>query len=60
MNLASKLILDVVGHSGKPGIKADPRCECRWRTALVVRELEHEINALALGRPHRAKLKVGS
>lgn len=29
----------------------------RWRTALVVRELEHEINALALGRPHRAKLK---
>lgn len=29
----------------------------RWRTALILRELEEEIDALARGRPHRAKLK---
>eukprot|EP00798_Chlamydomonas_sp_ICE-L_P025804 gene25804-11479_t len=29
----------------------------RWRTALIIRELEHEVTALAKGRPHRAKLK---
>jgi hypothetical protein len=31
----------------------------RWRTALVIRELELEIDALARGRPHRDALKVG-
>lgn len=30
----------------------------RWRTALIVRELEQEIDALAEGRAHRDKLKV--
>ncbi|EIE26811.1 HAD-superfamily hydrolase [Coccomyxa subellipsoidea C-169] len=29
----------------------------RWRTALIVRELEDEIEALAAGREHRRKLK---
>lgn len=29
----------------------------RWRTALIVREMEQEIDALARGRPHRDKLK---
>lgn len=29
----------------------------RWRTALIIRELEQEIAALARGRPHREKLK---
>ncbi|KAG2443763.1 hypothetical protein HXX76_002109 [Chlamydomonas incerta] len=29
----------------------------RWRTALVIRELELEIDALARGRPHRDALK---
>jgi len=29
----------------------------RWRTALIVRELEREVRALSLGRPHRAQLK---
>ncbi|KAK9819835.1 hypothetical protein WJX72_002959 [[Myrmecia] bisecta] len=28
-----------------------------WRTALIVRELEQEIEALAEGQPHRSKLK---
>lgn len=35
-------------------------CVCaaaRWRTALVIRELEREIDSLALGRPHRDRLK---
>lgn len=31
---------------------------CRWRTALIVRELEQEIEALTRGRAHRARLKV--
>ena len=31
----------------------------RWRTALVVRELEEEVRALVSGREHRQKLKVG-
>ena len=31
----------------------------RWRTALVLRELEEEIEALARGRRHRELLKVG-
>ena len=31
----------------------------RWRTALVVRELEQEIEALTRGRAHRSRLKVG-
>lgn len=30
----------------------------RWRTALVLRELEEEIDALARGRPHRARLRA--
>lgn len=29
----------------------------RWRTALIIRELELEVHALAKGRPHRDKLK---
>jgi len=29
----------------------------RWRTALIIRELEREIESLALGKPHREKLK---
>lgn len=29
----------------------------RWRTCLIVRELEQEIDALAEGQPHRNKLK---
>lgn len=29
----------------------------RWRTCLILRELEEEITALALGRSHRVKLK---
>ncbi|KAL6763622.1 putative cytosolic purine 5-nucleotidase [Haematococcus lacustris] len=29
----------------------------RWRTALIIRELEEEIDSLALGRPHRDQLK---
>lgn len=29
----------------------------RWRTCLVVRELEQEVEALTLGRPHRQRLK---
>jgi hypothetical protein len=29
----------------------------RWRTALIIRELEEEIQALAAGRPHRDELK---
>ncbi|GLC35595.1 hypothetical protein PLESTM_000341200 [Pleodorina starrii] len=29
----------------------------RWRTALIIRELELEIDALARGRPHRDALK---
>ena len=32
---------------------------CRWRTCLIVRELEEEIDALAQGQAHRNKLKVG-
>lgn len=28
----------------------------RWRTALIVRELEQEVEALARGRPHRDRL----
>ncbi|BBN07446.1 hypothetical protein MPTK1_4g03850 [Marchantia polymorpha subsp. ruderalis] len=28
----------------------------RWRTALIIRELEKEVKALAYGREHRAKL----
>ena len=31
---------------------------CRWRTCLIVRELELEIDALAQGQVHRNKLKV--
>lgn len=35
-----------------------PSCAAgRWRTALVIRELEEEIKALAAGRPHRDELK---
>ena len=30
----------------------------RWRTCLIVRELELEIDALAQGQVHRNKLKV--
>ena len=30
----------------------------RWRTALIVRELEKEVRALVSGRGHRQKLKV--
>ena len=30
----------------------------KWRTALVLRELEQEVKALSLGRPHREKLKA--
>lgn len=33
--------------------------DCRWRTCLIVRELEQEIDALAQGQEHRNKLKVG-
>ena len=29
----------------------------KWRTALIVSELEREVRALSLGRPHRAQLK---
>eukprot|EP00798_Chlamydomonas_sp_ICE-L_P002059 gene2059-18237_t len=29
----------------------------RWRTALIIRELEEEVSALVKGRPHRDKLK---
>eukprot|EP00955_Chlamydomonas_euryale_P014396 154935-Chlamydomonas_euryale.AAC.1 len=29
----------------------------RWRTALIIRELELEIDALAAGRSHTARLK---
>lgn len=29
----------------------------RWRTALIIRELEQEVQALAAGRPHRDELK---
>ncbi|KAF8069710.1 DTX44 [Scenedesmus sp. PABB004] len=29
----------------------------RWRTALIIRELEAEVAALAAGRPHREELK---
>lgn len=29
----------------------------RWRTALIIRELEAEVAAMALGRPHRDELK---
>eukprot|EP00873_Tetraselmis_striata_P025773 jgi/Tetstr1/446037/TSEL_033639.t1 len=28
-----------------------------WRTALIIRELEEEVAALSVGRPHRAKMK---
>lgn len=30
-----------------------------WRTALILAELELEIEALAQGRQHRKQLKVG-
>lgn len=33
------------------------KLEFRWRTCLIVRELEREIEALALGREHRERLK---
>ena len=33
-------------------------CSRRWRTTLIVRELEQEIEALTRGRAHRARLKV--
>lgn len=36
------------------------KLKLRWRTALIVRELEEEIEALAEGRVHRNKLKVRS
>ena len=36
---------------------AEFTCLQRWRTALILRELEDEISALAIGRPHRDKLK---
>ena len=29
----------------------------RWRTALIIRELESEVDSLARGRPHRDQLK---
>jgi hypothetical protein len=29
----------------------------RWRTALIIRELENEVEALARGRSHRKQLK---
>ena len=32
-------------------------CLLRWRTALIIRELENEVEALARGRPHRKQLK---
>ncbi len=31
---------------------------CRWRTCLIVRELEEEVDALVAGQLHRNKLKV--
>lgn len=31
---------------------------CRWRTALIIRELEEEIVALEKGIPFRRKLKA--
>ncbi len=30
---------------------------CRWRTALILRELEEEVAALTAGRPHSEALK---
>ena len=33
-----------------------PLC-CRWRTALIIREMEAEIDSMARGRPHRDRLK---
>ncbi len=29
----------------------------KWRTALIIRELELEVDSLARGRPHRERLK---
>ncbi|MEW5300941.1 MAG: hypothetical protein WDW36_003832 [Sanguina aurantia] len=29
----------------------------RWRTALIIRELEKEVEAMAIGKPHRLQLK---
>ena len=34
-----------------------PPLSLRWRTALIIRELESEVEALARGRPHRKQLK---
>jgi hypothetical protein len=31
--------------------------DVRWRTALIIRELELEVDSLARGRPHREQLK---
>lgn len=35
------------------------KTKCRWRTALILQELEREVAALAEGRSERAKLEVG-
>lgn len=35
------------------------KMKLNWRTALIIAELEHEIEALAQGRHHRKLLKVG-
>jgi hypothetical protein len=35
------------------------KMKLNWRTALVIAELELEIEALAQGRQHRQQLKVG-
>lgn len=34
-----------------------PRLWFRWRTALIIRELEAEVDSMARGRPHRDRLK---
>ena len=48
------LVCDTRDHSCHASI----RCQInfRWRTALILRELEDEVVALARGRTHRARL----
>ncbi len=36
------------------------KMKLNWRTALILAELELEIEALAQGRQHRKQLKVGT
>ncbi len=49
--------LPVLSPTTRGSDAALAKLNLKWRTCLIIRELEAEINALARGKPHRDRLK---